>query len=76
MQESITEITSSLDWPDIETQIRTLGKTAPEFKFDIAKFTRCEHLNACFKYLSRHHSILKDKNLLTIKMSFDYERVR
>ena len=36
MQESITEITSSLDWPDIETQIRTLGKTAPEFKFDIA----------------------------------------
>ena len=38
MQESIKEITSSLDWPDIETQIRTLGKTAPEFKFDIAKF--------------------------------------
>jgi hypothetical protein len=38
MQESIKEITSSLDWPDVETQIRTLAKTAPEFKFDIVKF--------------------------------------
>ena len=36
--EGIKEIESSLDWPDVESQIRNLAKTAPEFKFDVVKF--------------------------------------
>ena len=38
MEQGIKEIASSLDWPDVESQIRKLGNTAPEFKFDIVKF--------------------------------------
>ena len=36
--EGIKEIETSLDWPNIESQIRELAKTAPEFKFDVVKF--------------------------------------
>jgi len=36
--EGIKEIETSLDWPDVESQIRNLAKTAPEFKFDVVKF--------------------------------------
>ena len=38
MQDGIKEIENSLDWPDVESQIRELSKTAPEFKFDVVKF--------------------------------------
>jgi uncharacterized protein YgbK (DUF1537 family) len=38
IMDSIKEIETSLDWPDIESQIRKLAKTAPEFKFDVVKF--------------------------------------
>jgi len=36
--DSIKEIESSLDWTEIEKQIKELAKTAPEFKFDVARF--------------------------------------
>ena len=36
--EGIKEIESSLDWADVEQQIRELAKTAPEFRFDVTKF--------------------------------------
>jgi len=38
IMDSIKEIETSLDWPNIESQIRELAKTAPEFKFDVVKF--------------------------------------
>jgi len=35
---NIREVTNSLDWPNVESDIRELTKTAPEFKFDVARF--------------------------------------
>ena len=35
---SIKEIESSLDWTEVEQQIKELAKTAPEFRFDVVKF--------------------------------------
>ena len=32
------ELETSLDWHDIEQELRKLGKSAPEFKFNIIKF--------------------------------------
>ena len=34
----IKEIESSLDWHEVEQQIKELAKTAPEFRFDVVKF--------------------------------------
>ena len=34
----INQIQSSLDWAEVEQQIRKLGNTAPEFRFDVTKF--------------------------------------
>jgi len=36
--EGIKEIESSLDWTEVEQQIKELAKTAPEFRFDVTKF--------------------------------------
>jgi len=36
--ETIKEVTTSLDWADVEQQIKELAKTAPEFKFDVVRF--------------------------------------
>ena len=38
--EGIKEIESSLDWAEVELQIRELTKTAPEFRFDVVRFVR------------------------------------
>ena len=38
------QLESSLDWHEIEQELRTLGKSAPEFKFDIIKF--CAGINS------------------------------
>ena len=35
---NIKEIESSLDWHEVEYQIKELSKTAPEFRFDVVKF--------------------------------------
>jgi len=32
------EVTNSLDWPEVESELRKLSKTAPEFNFDVVKF--------------------------------------
>ena len=34
------QLESSLDWHEIEQELRTLGKSAPESQFDIIKFCR------------------------------------
>ena len=34
----IKEIKHSLDWQAVESQIRQLSKSAPEFSFDVVKF--------------------------------------
>ena len=36
--EGIKQIESSLDWHEVEQQIKELAKTAPEFRFDVTKF--------------------------------------
>ena len=36
--EGIKQIESSLDWTEVEQQIKELAKTAPEFKFDVVRF--------------------------------------
>jgi hypothetical protein len=36
--EGIKEIESSLDWTEVEQQIKELAKTAPEFRFDVVRF--------------------------------------
>ena len=38
------QLESSLGWQEIEQELRTLGKSAPEFKFDIIKF--CAGINS------------------------------
>ena len=49
--ESIKQIETSLDWPGVESQIRELAKTAPEFKFDVAKF--CSGMRSEINKLSK-----------------------
>lgn len=34
------QIEVSLDWPNVEKEIRELTKTAPEFKVDVIRFCR------------------------------------
>jgi hypothetical protein len=46
----MNEIKTSLDWHDIEKELRKLGKTAPEFRFNIIKF--CAGINTEIRKLS------------------------
>lgn len=32
------EVAHSLDWNEVETELRSFAKTSPEFNFDIVKF--------------------------------------
>jgi len=44
------EVEISLDWPDVEREIRELTKSAPEFKIDVIKF--CRGMDSEIKKLS------------------------
>lgn len=44
------ELETSLDWQAIEQELRELGKTAPEFRFNIIKF--CASIQSEVKKLS------------------------
>ena len=44
------QLESSLDWREIELEIRELSKTAPEFKFDVIKF--CAGISSQVRKLS------------------------
>jgi hypothetical protein len=35
---TMEQLKTSLDWQDIEKELRQLGKSSPEFKFNIIKF--------------------------------------
>jgi len=44
------QLVTSLDWQGIEQELRELGKTAPEFKFNIIKF--CSSIQSEVRKLS------------------------
>lgn len=44
------ELEKSLDWPEVEKEIRQLISSAPEFKFDVIKF--CSSIGSEVRKLS------------------------
>jgi len=68
--EGIKEIESSLDWAEVELQIRELTKTAPEFRFDVVRFcagirgeiTKLGHIEMQYRQQKRDSIAQKHKD--------------